>query len=130
LSFSFGTIAGSTPNIAGHHIAFKIPNRKPITTKSGTEAKAKMNDAALMATKRLPSISVPPTIRFRLNLSPITPPKSINAIMGNRRANITMLKSFPVAPLRLSTPYASAISDNPLPKLEIKRAEIRETKPL
>jgi hypothetical protein len=73
-------------------------------TRSGMDAKPKRNEAALIATKLLPKISVPPTMRFLLKRSPITPPKSIKAIIGNIRADITRLKSLPVAPLRLRTP--------------------------
>ena len=103
-SFSLGTIAGRIPVIAGHHSALSIPNTKPINTSRDTDAKPKIKDAALIATEILPRISAPPTIRFRLKRSPITPPNNISAIIGKIRADITMLKSFPVAPSRLNTP--------------------------
>jgi len=78
----------------------------------------------------LPIMSAPPTTRFRLYLSPTTPPTSISATIGTNRAAITKLRSLPSAPGMLKTPYAKAIGERPLPKLEIKRAPIRETKPL
>ena len=35
-NFSFGRISGSTPDIAGHHNAFKIPKSAPISAKKKT----------------------------------------------------------------------------------------------
>ena len=93
------------------------------------KAKPKIKDAALITTEILPRISAPPTMRFRLKRSPITPPNNISATIGKIRADITMLKSLPVAPSRLSTPYARAMGERPLPTFEMNLADNSCTKP-
>ena len=49
--------------------------------------------------------------------------------MGNMRAAMTMLKSFPVAPGRARTPKASATGEIPFPTFEINRAQARAVNP-
>ena len=75
-------------------------------------------------------MSAPPTTRFRLYLSPTTPPRSISATIGTKRAAITMLRSVPSAPGILRTPYAKAIGESPFPRFEINREKTSDTKPL
>ena len=128
-SFSFGNISGRTPDIAGHQSAFKIPNNAPINASKKTLEWLTINETALTVAKLLPIMSAPPTMRFRLKRSPITPPNNIKAIIGNMRAAITMLRSFPVAPGSASTPKASATGEIPLPTLEIKREVARAVNP-
>ena len=128
-SFAFGKISGSTPDIAGHHKAFKIPKSAPIKASKKTLEWPTINESALTAANPLPITSAPPTIRFRLKRSPITPPNNISAIIGNIRAAMTILKSFAVAPGKAKTPNASATGEMPFPTLEIKREVASALKP-
>ena len=130
LNLSLGKISGSTPVIAGHHSALSTPKSAPISAKSQTDGKFPINESALVAAKKLPMMSAPPTTRLRLYRSPTTPPMSISATIGKKRAAITKLRSLPSAPGILKTPYANATGDRPLPKLEINRALTSEIKPL
>ncbi|CAB4921629.1 unannotated protein [freshwater metagenome] len=66
LNFSFGKISGSTPVMAGHQSALRIPNSAPIDAKSQIVGKFPMKEIALIAAKKLPIMSAPPTTRFRL----------------------------------------------------------------
>ena len=128
-SFSYGRTSGSTPDIAGHQSAFKTPNNAPIKASKKTLEWLTIKEIALMAANPLPIMSAPPTMRFLLKRSPITPPKSIKAIIGNMRAAITKLKSFPVAPGKARTPKARATGEMPFPTFEIEREVARAVKP-
>ena len=115
--------------MAGHQSAFKIPKSAPINAKKKTLDWLAIKEIALSAANPLPKISAPPTIRFRLNRSPITPPNNIKATIGNIRAAITILKSLPVAPGRARTPKARATGEIPFPTFEMKREAARAVKP-
>ena len=126
---ALGSNSGSTPDIAGHHRALSIPKSPPMRQSNGTLAKPAINERALVPAKRLPITSLPPTMRFLLKRSPITPPSSMKRIIGAMRAVITRLKSVPVAPFKLRTPYARAIGDSPFPTLEMNRERMSGRKP-
>ena len=103
-NFSFGNISGRTPDIAGHQIALRIPKSAPISASNQVLEKPTMSEIALRAARKLPIMSLPPTRRLRWNLSAMTPPKSMNASSGTKRAAMTIERSLPVELGRLSTP--------------------------
>jgi len=103
-NFSFGRISGKTPDIAGHQMALRIPKSPPMSASNQVLENPAMREMALTAARKLPSMSLPPTKRFRWNRSAITPPKSMKARSGTKRAAITIDKSLPVALGRLRTP--------------------------
>ena len=64
-NFSFGNISGSTPDMAGHQRAFNTPKSAPITASNKMEEKPAIKEIALTATRKLPIMSLPPTMRLR-----------------------------------------------------------------
>ena len=85
-------------------MALRIPKSAPIRASNHVLEKPAIREIALTAARKLPSMSLPPTSRLRWNRSAITPPKSMKARSGTKRAAITMERSLPVDPGRLKTP--------------------------
>ena len=64
-NFSFGTISGRTPDIAGHQIALRIPNIPPIIASNQVDENPAISETALTPATKLPIMSLLPTKRLR-----------------------------------------------------------------